>query len=232
VNGKEMVNNILSEGRKIMTEIESKQLIKQGGMAVVDTALAKTKDEAISISAQLGFPVALKIISPEIVHKTDSGGVILNVKTRDEVAESYDNILGDIGQKYPDVQIDGLSIQNMAQPGVEVAVGIFTDEQFGPVIMFGLGGILVEILEDVSFRIVPITSKDASLMIKEVKGYPLLKGYRGKEGVDISSLEKLLVSMSGFVQSYPEIKEIDLNPVFAYKEGYLIVDARVILHEV
>jgi acetyl-CoA synthetase (ADP-forming) len=230
VNGKEIINSIRSNGRHILNEIESKQVIKEAGLHVVNTDLAKTKDEAISISNRFGFPVAMKIISPEIIHKSDSGGIKLNIRTSEEVAKSYDDILCNIRKKYPDAKIEGFSIQNMASPGVEIVVGMFKDEQFGPVLMFGLGGIFVEILEDVSFRIVPLTQKDALLMIQEIKGYKLLKGFRGMEAVDVSKLEELLIKMSDFVQYYPEIKEIDLNPVFAYKDCYLIVDARIILH--
>jgi acyl-CoA synthetase (NDP forming) len=125
--------------------------------------------------------------------------------------------------------MDGMSVQKMVPPGVEVIIGMFKDAQFGPVLMFGLGGVFVEVLEDVSFRIVPLTRKDSSSMIKEIKGYKLLEGYRGKEAVDISGLEDLLVRLSKFVQKYPEIKELDLNPVFAYGNGSLVVDARIIL---
>jgi len=230
VEGHKIISKIRSEGRKILTEIESKRLIGQADVKMVETELAKNKDEVVSISERMGFPVALKIISPDVVHKTDSGGVRLGISTKEEVVESYEQILRNIKWKYPHARIDGLSVQKMAPPGLEIVVGVFKDEQFGPVVMFGLGGILVEILEDVSFRITPINKKDALLMMREVKGYPLLEGFRGKEGVDIPSLEDLLVGMSDFAQAYPEIREIDLNPVFAYKDGYLAVDARVILH--
>jgi acyl-CoA synthetase (NDP forming) len=227
--GKEIIQKARLEGRVLLTEIESKELIRQAGVAVNETRLARSREEAISISNQLGYPVVLKIASPEIVHKSDAGGVKLGVKTAEEVAKAYDDILDSIGQRYPKALIQGIAVQKAARPGVEVIIGVSKDAQFGPVLMFGLGGILVEILRDVSFRIVPLTRKDAASSIREIKGYPLLEGFRGSEAVDVSSLEDLLLKISDFAEQYPEIKELDLNPIFAYHDGNLAVDARIIL---
>ena len=177
----------------------------------------------------MGFPVALKIASPDVVHKTDAGGVQLGLTTAEQVAKGYDDIIKAIKEAYPEANIQGVSVQQMARTGVEVIIGMSKDAQFGPVIMFGLGGILVEILKDVSFRIVPLTGRDAREMIKEIKGHPLLEGYRGQEPVDIANLEELILKVSDFVEQHPEIDEIDLNPVFAYSDGAVAVDARVIL---
>jgi acyl-CoA synthetase (NDP forming) len=227
--GKEIIQKARLEGRVLLTEIESKELIRQAGVAVNETRLARSREEAISISNQLGYPVVLKIASPEIVHKSDASGVKLGVKTAEEVAKAYDDILDSIGQRYPKALIQGIAVQKAARPGVEVIIGVSKDAQFGPVLMFGLGGILVEILRDVSFRIVPLTRKDAASSIREIKGYPLLEGFRGSEAVDVSSLEDLLLKISDFAEQYPEIKELDLNPIFAYHDGNLAVDARIIL---
>ncbi|TET40758.1 MAG: acetyl-CoA synthetase [Dehalococcoidia bacterium] len=217
------------EGRSVLTEIESKELLKQAEIPVVETRLAKSKTEAIRISKELGFPVVLKIASPDIVHKSDSGGVRLGVANATQVGKAYSEIMSSIKEKYPNAAIQGLAIQRMAPPGVEVIVGMSKDVQFGPVLMFGLGGILVEVLKDVSFRIVPITRRDAAEMIREIKGYPLLEGYRGQEPADISALEELMVKVSQFVEQNPEIKELDLNPIFAYRDRAIAVDARIIL---
>lgn len=217
------------EGRSVLTEIESKELLKQAEIPVVETRLAKSKTEAIRISKELGFPVVLKIASPDIVHKSDSGGVRLGVANATQVGKAYSEIMSSIKEKYPDAAIQGLAIQRMAPPGLEVIVGMSKDVQFGPVLMFGLGGILVEVLKDVSFRIVPITRRDAAEMIREIKGYPLLEGYRGQEPADISALEELMVKVSQFVEQNPEIKELDLNPIFAYRDRAIAVDARIIL---
>ena len=229
VTEQQIIDRAGSEGRSLLTEIESKELLKQAGVSVIDTNLATSREEAISISRRFGFPVVLKIASPDIVHKSDTGGVKLGLKTSKQVGKAYDDILRTISQKYPQALIQGVSVQKMARPGVEVIIGMSKDAQFGPVLMFGLGGILVEILKDVSFRIVPLTRRNAGEMIREIKGYPLLEGYRGQEPVDVSNLEELLVKVSDFVEQNPEVKELDLNPIFAYSDGAIAVDARIIL---
>jgi len=228
---KQIIDRARSEGRVVLTEIESKEVLKQAGISIIDTKLAISKEEAISISRQFGFPVGLKIASPDIVHKSDAGGVKLGLKTAKQVGKAYEDILGAISQKYPRARIQGVAVQKMARPGVEVIIGMSKDAQFGPVRMFGLGGILVEVLKDVSFRIVPLAKRDAAEMIREIKGYPLLEGYRGQEAVDVSQLEELLIKVSDFVEQNPEVKELDLNPVFAYSDGAIAVDARLILEE-
>jgi acyl-CoA synthetase (NDP forming) len=173
--------------------------------------------------------VALKIVSPEISHKSDVGGVKLGLKTAKQVEAAYEEILSAVKKIYPHAVIDGVSVQKMARPGTEVIVGMTKDAQFGPVLMFGLGGILVELLKDVSFRIVPLEQEDAREMIHEIKGYPMFEGFRGREPVDTSVLEEILLKVSRFVDDHPEIKELDLNPIFAYKDGAVTVDARIIL---
>ncbi len=228
---RQIIHRARSEGRDVLTEIEAKELLKQAGVSVVETKLVTSREEAISISRQFGFPVVLKIASPDVVHKSDAGGVELGLKTSRQVSKAYDDILGAIRKEYPKAKIQGVSVQKMARPGVEVIIGMAKDAQFGPVLMFGLGGILVEILKDVSFRIVPLAQRDAREMIREVKGYPLLQGYRGQEAVDVANLEELILKVSNFVEQNPQVKELDLNPVFAYSDGAVAVDARIILEE-
>ncbi len=226
-----IIDKARSDGRTILTEIESKELIKQAGISVSDTRLATSPEEAISLSRQLGFPVVLKVASADIVHKSDAGGVKLGLRTSKQVGKAYGDILAAIHREYPQAVIQEVSVQKMARPGVEVIIGMSKDDQFGPVLMFGLGGILVEVLKDVAFRIVPLVRRDAAEMIREIKGYPLLEGYRGQEAVDVSHLEEMLLKVSEFVEKHPEIKELDLNPIFAYSQGAVAVDARVILEE-
>ncbi|MDP3878758.1 MAG: acetate--CoA ligase family protein [Dehalococcoidales bacterium] len=221
----------IEEGRRLLTEVESKELLRQAGISVVETRLATSREEAVSISEKLGYPVVLKIVSSDIVHKSDAGGVKLDLKTSQEVGKAYDDILRAVKQKQPDARIQGVSVQKMARPGVEVIIGVSQDRQFGPVLMFGLGGILVEILKDVSFRIIPLERRDAGEMIREIKGYPLLEGYRGQEPVDVANLEELILKVSRFVEENPQVQELDLNPVFAYSNGAVAVDARVVLKE-
>jgi acyl-CoA synthetase (NDP forming) len=217
------------KSQNLLTEVESKELLKKAGIPVVEAKLSRSKKEAISISKEMGFPAVLKISSPDVIHKSDSGGVKLGLANATQVGKAYNEIISSVKQAYPEAQIEGVSVQPMAPPGVEVIVGMSKDPQFGPVLMFGLGGILVEVLKDVSFRIVPVTERDAREMIREIKGYPLLEGYRGQKPASIPALEKLIVKVSQFVEKNPQIKELDLNPIFAYPDKAVAVDARIIL---
>jgi acyl-CoA synthetase (NDP forming) len=230
------VINIFQEVKKqkrtILTEIEAKQVIKNAGIKVVKTQLAKSQKDAVNIGNEIGFPVVLKIASPDITHKTDAGGVKVGLKNAAEVKKAYAEIMDSVSKKFPKAKIEGVSVQSMAKPGIEIIIGMYKDAQFGSVIMFGLGGIFVEVLKDVSFRLIPITKRDAEEMIKEIKGYALLNGYRGQEPADIASLVDVLLKTSNLVEKTPEIKELDLNPVFAYKDSAVAVDARIVLEEV
>jgi acyl-CoA synthetase (NDP forming) len=226
-----IIQRARNEARVLLTEVESKELLRQSGINTVDTRLAVSGPEAVSISKQLGFPVVLKIISPDIAHKSDAGGVRLGIETPEQVEKTYDEIMTNVSQKHPQARVQGIAVQKMAPPGLEVIIGISKDAQFGSVIMFGLGGIQAEILEDVSLRVTPITRKDAGEMIREIKSYQLLTGYRGQEPVDVSKLEDFLLAVSEFAEQNPMVREIDLNPVLAYSDGAVAVDARVILED-
>jgi len=229
VNREEIIGRAQKDGRTLLTEIESKELIIGAGIAATETKLATSREDAVSISKEMGFPVALKVVSSDIVHKSDIGGVKLDLQNGAQVGKAYQEILAAVRESNPQAAVAGVSVQRMARPGVEVIIGMSKDPQFGPVIMFGLGGILVEILKDVSFRVVPLVKRDAQQMIREVKGYPLLEGYRGQEPADIASLEDVILKLSEFVEQNPEIKELDLNPIFANKDGAVAVDARIVL---
>ncbi len=228
-----MVSKIIEETKKssrtVLTEIESKQLLKEIGINTTEIKLATSENEAMAISQKIGFPVVLKIASPDISHKSDAGGVKVGLKTKEDVSKAYKEIMASVKQKFPNAKIEGVSVQNMARPGTEVIIGMTKDPQFGPVLMFGLGGVWVEVLKDVSFRIVPLARRDAQEMIKEIKGYKLLEGYRGSEPANITVLEDMLLKISDYMEKTPEIKEMDINPIFAYKDGAVAVDARVVL---
>ena len=225
----EILGKARQEKRTLLTEVESKDLLKAARIPVVETKLATSKTEAMELAKTMGFPVVMKIVSPDVSHKSDAGGVKLNIQNATQAGKAYSEILANVKKHYPKAKIVGLTVQKMAKQGIEVIIGMTKDAQFGPVIMFGLGGILVEVLKDVSFRIVPMTKRDAAEMITEIKGFPILKGYRGQDPADVPFLEDLIVKVSDFVDKNPEIKELDLNPVFAYKSGALAVDARIIL---
>jgi acyl-CoA synthetase (NDP forming) len=228
-----IVDDILAKAREekrtVLTEIEAKQILSEAGINCTDTRLAATKDEAVAISETIGYPVVLKISSVDITHKSDAGGVKVNLPDKAAVEEAYDEIMASCTARHPDADIEGIAVQAMAKVGTEVIIGMTNDPSFGPVLMFGLGGIFVEVLKDVAFRIVPLEKNDASEMINEIKGKKLLEGYRGEDPADIPFLEQMLLKLSELVDKTEGIAEIDMNPVFAYKQGAVVVDARIIL---
>jgi acyl-CoA synthetase (NDP forming) len=224
-----IVERVRSQGRTILTEFESKEFLRTTSLNIIETRLAASRESAVSICRELGFPVALKVASPDIVHKSDADGVRLGLRTALQVEKAFDSILRAAAERFPTAHLQGVTVQRMARAGIEVIAGLTKDPQFGPVLMFGLGGVLVEVLKDVSFRIVPLAPRDAADMIREIKGFALLQGYRGQEPVDIASLEKMLLQLSSFSEKNPQVKEIDLNPIIAYRDGAVVVDARVIL---
>ena len=214
---------------RLLNEVESKQLLEAAGIRTAGARLARTHEEAAAIAAEVGFPAVLKIVSEDVAHKSDVGGVRLGLKSREEVEEAYNQVIKTVKDRQPEARIDGVSVQRMAEPGLEVIIGMNRDPQFGPVMMFGLGGVLVEVLKDVAFRLVPLERRDAVEMLDEIKGSALLDGYRGAPAVSREALVDLLLQVSAFIYSHPEINELDLNPVFAYPDGATAVDARIIV---
>ncbi len=217
------------ERRKYLLEPEAKIVCMEYSIPVTRFKVALTQDEASGFADQIGYPVVLKIVSPDILHKWDLGGVILNLKNTNDVKNAYDKILENAKRHKPDAKIVGVLVQEMAPSSIEVIVGSIKDPQFGPALMFGLGGVFVEVLKDVTFRIAPITETDAREMITEVKGYPILKGYRGQPPADIDAIVEILMNTSRLVIDHMEIKELDLNPIMVYENGAKTVDARIIL---
>jgi acetyl-CoA synthetase (ADP-forming) len=217
------------EGRKSLLETEAKTLCMEYDIPVTRFKLAKDEEEAAKYATAIGFPIVLKIVSPDIVHKSDVGGVIVGIKNLRDVRTGYRQIVKNVKKHNPDAKIAGILVQEMAPSGTEVIVGSIKDPQFGPAIMFGLGGVFVEVLKDVTFRIAPITEDEAAEMISEVKAYPLLKGYRNTPPADLKAITKILVNTSRLVTEHPEIKELDLNPIMVYEKGAKAVDARIIL---
>jgi acetate---CoA ligase (ADP-forming) subunit beta len=224
-----IIERARAQGRTLLNEVEAKQLLEQAGVPVSPARLARTKDEAAAMADEIGYPAVLKIVSPQITHKSDVGGVELNLGSRDEVAAAFERIVASVKRHAPDATVEGVAVQRMERPGIEVIVGMTKDPQFGPVMMFGLGGVLVEVLKDVAFRVVPLEERDARQMIEEIKGYPVLEGYRGHDPADVGKLRELVLQVSRFIEANPDVEELDLNPVFAYKDGAIAVDARVVL---
>ena len=227
----EILSKARDEKRTVLTEIEAKQILADVGINCTRTVLAATKEEAVKLSEEIGYPVVLKVSSVDITHKSDSGGVKVNLPDSEAVALAYDEIMASCRAYSPNADIEGVAVQGMAKTGTEIIMGMIKDASFGPVVMFGLGGVLVEVLKDVSFRIVPIEKADAAQMTGEIQGRKLLEGYRGQDPADVACLQDMLVKLSDFVNDTPGIEEIDMNPVFAYRDGAVVVDARIILSE-
>ncbi|HII06306.1 MAG TPA: acyl-CoA synthetase [Methanotrichaceae archaeon] len=224
---REVVGRAQEENRTYLMEHECKAVLESLGIPTTGAEVARSEEEAVRMAELIGYPVVLKIMSPEVVHKSDAGGVKLDLKGPDAVRRAF----GEILEAFRDEEVVGVAVQKMALPGTEAIVGVMRDPTFGPILMFGLGGIFVEVLQDVSLRSIPITESDADEMIKGIKGHPLLEGYRGRSA-DIPALKGLMMQISDLVVKHPEIAEMDLNPVFLYPEGYKVVDARIIIGDV
>jgi acyl-CoA synthetase (NDP forming) len=224
-----IISQAENEDRKVLLEPEAKTIAAEYGIPVTKFKVATNKQEAASFAEEIGYPIVLKIVSLDIVHKSEAGGVIVNLKNAAEASSAYEKIIANIRKYKADAKIVGILVQEMAPQSTEVIVGAIKDPQFGPTLMFGLGGIFVEVLKDVNFRIAPLTAEDAREMIVELKAYPLLKGFRNTPPADIDALVSILCNTSRLVMDNPKIKELDFNPIMAYQKGAKTVDARIIL---
>jgi len=214
--------------RRNLTEYESRQVLEKYKIPLAKSELVKSVEQAAKAAKKIGYPVVLKIVSPDIVHKTDVGGMILNIKNDAELAAAYKKILINVKKKVRRARIHGLLVQKMVGDGLEVIVGGKKDAQFGETIMFGLGGIFVEVFGDVSFRVVPVERKDAEEMVREIKGYKILKGYRGKK-YDVKAVVDVLMKVSKLLEKNDEIAEMDVNPLIVSQRGAVAVDARIVV---
>lgn len=212
--------------RAVLSEVDAKDYLRARGLPVVPTAAAQTRDQAVQLAAQYGFPVALKVLSPQIVHKSDVGGVYLRLPDAEAVGTAFDALEGLVART-PGAAFEGVAVQPMAEPGLELVIGGHRDPQLGPVVLFGLGGIFVEALGDVALRLAPLAAADADEMLDEIRGRALLQGLRGQPPVDRAALRDALLRLGQVLHDTPEIASIDLNPVFAYPSGILAVDARI-----
>jgi len=226
---KEIFERVLGEGRKFLLEPEAKRVCREFGIPVTEFRVAKTEDEAVGFAEEIGFPVVLKVVSPDVVHKFDVGGVVLNLGSEEEVRAAHRRILDNVRRNRPRARVVGVLVQEMAPASTEVIVGALKDPQFGPALMFGLGGVFVEVLKDVTFRIAPVSEAEAREMIREVKAYPILKGYRGMPPADVDAIVGILLGVSRLVMEHLVVKELDLNPIMVYERGAKVVDARIIL---
>jgi len=213
---------------EILTLEKSLNLLEKFGIPIPKGKLAKDEEEAARISKLIGYPVVLKIVSPDIIHKTDVGGIALDIKNEEELRNSFREMLKNVRKKVPNAKINGILVQRSVKEGQQVIIGGKKDPQFGQTILFGLGGIFVEVFDDVSLRTVPIMGEDAKEMVQEVKAFKILNGYRGKK-YDINSLVEILLKTSKLLSVNKKISELDINPVIVFEKGAFAVDARIIM---
>jgi acyl-CoA synthetase (NDP forming) len=229
----ETIARAAAERRSALSEIESKRILEAIGIATQMPEPARSADEAAAAAERRGFPVVLKVLSPDVTHKSDVGGVALGLASKVEVREAFARIAANLSQKAPDARFEGVAVQAMAAAGPELLAGIVRDPQFGPMVMVGLGGVFVEVLKDTAVRIAPIDKHEARAMLAELRGAALLDGVRGQAAVDRDAIAELLVRISEFAARRTEIREMDLNPIAAYASGLSVLDARILLeHEV
>ncbi len=223
-----VLEGVRAAGRTILTAPEAREICQAYGLPVPKEELATSVEQAVRMARQIGFPVALKIVSPDIVHKTEAGGVVLGLGNAREVRQAYRTILANAWHYKADAQVAGVQVQQMVSGGHEVIVGAMRDPAFGPVVMFGLGGVFVETLQDTTFRLAPTTHAEALRMLNELRGAAILRGVRGQPATDQEALASLIVRASELAADFPEIAEVDLNPVIASASGAIAVDARII----
>jgi acyl-CoA synthetase (NDP forming) len=223
-----IIKRVKAEKRSLL-ETEANELLKEYKIPIPSFKLIKSEEDISEIKENIGYPVVMKIVSPDILHKADAGGVKVGIKDEEEAKIAYRDIMYKAKKYKKEARITGVIACKMIPQGTEIIIGMIKDPHFGPVIMFGLGGIFVEILKDVSFRILPIEERDTQEMITEIKGYKILTGIRGEPPKDIQAIKEVLMKISQLVIENPEIKEIDLNPIFVFEKGLQVVDARMIL---
>ena len=224
-----IVKEAMSVGKKNLTEPEAKNVLSLGDIPVGQFRLVKDVRGAVEAAQEIGYPVALKVVSPDIVHKSDVGGVVVGLKNAFDIEAAWAQMLYTVSDERATASIEGFLIEKEAPPALEVIVGAIKDEQFGPVVMFGVGGVAVELMRDVSFRLAPLTREQALEMMREVRGFPLLNGYRGAVRRDVRAVANAIVRLSEILEQADGIKEIEINPLFVYENGVLAVDARAVL---
>lgn len=226
----EIFRKVILEKRKILTIYESKELLSFCGIPISKHFLIKNLGDIDKALKEISFPIALKISSPQIIHKTDVGGIKLNINSKKELIKAYNEIILNVKRKFPNILIEGILIEEMIKKGIEIIIGGIQDSVFGPCIMFGLGGIFVEVYKDTSFRACPLSFNDALEMIMEIKGFPILKGIRGEKPINIEEICNIIVKLSDLMVRYENlISEFDINPIIASSERIVAVDARFLL---
>jgi acyl-CoA synthetase (NDP forming) len=222
---------VKADGRQTIGDAEARDIMEAYGIRIPASKLASTAEEAVEIAEEIGYPVVMKIASPDILHKTDIGGVKLDISSAADVRDAFDLLVYRATRYMADAEIWGCLVQEMVRGGKEVIVGMNCDPQFGPLMMFGLGGIYVEVLKDVAFRIAPFSRQEAEEMIREIRSYSLLRGVRGERPSDMEAIVDTLLRLSQLVTDFPEIMEMDINPLIVFEagRGAVGVDMRLVL---
>lgn len=226
-----LFDRVRAAGRLQLADAEASQVMKAYGMRLPQSVVATSPDDAVEKAGDIGYPVAMKIASPDILHKSDIGGVVVGVETADDVRQNFQTIVNRARRFMADADIQGVQIQEMVEKGREVIIGVSRDPQFGHLVLFGLGGIYVEVLKDVTFRIAPVPVHEAKAMPGEIRTYSLLRGVRGEQPADISAIVNAILRVSQLVTDFPEIVEMDINPLVVHADGAVAIDARMVLEE-
>jgi len=227
--GNELIKRLRDEGIKSLVEPEVKEILRRYSIPVPEGRPVRELPDALEAAAGIGYPVVLKLVSRDVSHKTDVGGVALGLESAEELEGAWNDMLFEVSDRAPTARVEGFLVEKMAERGVEVIAGAVRDEQFGPAVMFGIGGVAVELMKDVSFRLAPVERDEAVSMIKELRGYPLLTGYRGAAPCDLDALADVIVKLSGILGAEDGMREIEINPLIAYGKGLIAVDARASL---
>jgi acyl-CoA synthetase (NDP forming) len=228
---KELVQLVKSRERRFIAEPEAHEILACYGLPTLSNALVKTADEAVAAAQKIGYPVVIKIVSPDILHKTEFGGVRVDISSDDNLRSEYALLLKTVNERRPGADIWGVFVQKMAPKGREFILGMNRDPQFGPLLMFGMGGIMVELLRDVTFRVAPVRELSARTMLTEIKGYKLITGFRGEPPADGDKIVECIERLSQLVMDFPELDEVDINPFMAYEKGNgaVCLDARILI---
>ncbi len=225
----DIIQKALQEGRSSLLIQESQQICKLHHIPTPVSYVVQNVDEAVTKGKLIGFPVVLKIISPQILHKSDVGGVVLGIGGEAALKESYPKLVAEVREKKPEAEVMGVLIEKMMPPSTEVIVGGIRDSQFGPSVMFGMGGIFTEVYKDVAFRVAPLDKIDALNLIHELRGSKILEGIRGQPPADMDALVKILLNVSSLMLQHSAVSQLDLNPVIAYHDVVCAVDTRIVL---
>ena len=227
----DIITKVIKDKRKFLLANEARDVMKAAHIPIPKSHIARSLDEVVRYSEQIGYPVVMKIVSRDIVHKSDAGGVALDLENRNEVIDAYQAIIQSCKAYDPNAKIEGIDVSEMARPGTELIIGARRDKSFGPIVMFGLGGIYVEVMKDITFRAFPLSRNEVMNMIKEIKSYPLLLGVRGESKKDINGIVDIIIKLGTIIQKCKNISDIEINPLLAYEqgEGVKALDIRIIL---